>query len=323
MQFFIPQERLHPNPPHFWSDDWSQFGDTAGLTYLLWFALKNEGFDVKLVNQMPSNGIVISHADFLQAISPPRPDLYVICLQLDWPRSLWAHAHLVANRQELEDNALTFAERLSFPGPRYFLTHMPQIGLKPRDPTRGARFERVGYFGLEKNLAPPFREPGWANSLKKIGVDWMAMTDPKQWCDYTDFDAVLAIREENHVFPRKPAQKLYNAWLGGLIPILGPEIGFREERRSPLDFIEASNAEEALLAIKRLKNDPALCEAMRQNGAARSKQLTPEKIAKEWATIFSQHILPKARRWLSMPHWKKQGFYLTRNLRYLKRKLRS
>ncbi|MEI6491868.1 MAG: hypothetical protein WCO94_04900 [Verrucomicrobiota bacterium] len=315
MKFFIPTKRLPKILPSDWLQDWSQLGDSAGLTFLLYFSASKMRIDCELTNEMPTTGIVISHAEFLQDIPRPGADLYVISLQLDWPRSLWAQAHLVANRQELKVGVLTVAERFSFPGPRYFLTHMPQIGLKPRDPARRARFERLGYFGLEKNLAPPFRERAWAVALQKLGLEWCVATAPEQWSDYTNFDAVLAIRKEDHVYQRKPAQKLYNAWLGGLIPILGPEIGFREERRSPLDFIEVGNASEALAAIKRLKNDPALCDLIRQSGSERGRILTPELVAADWAMIFKEIILPEARRWLEMPLWKKQGFFLTRGLR--------
>jgi hypothetical protein len=312
---FLPPEQSLKSHPGSWKSDWRDFGDAKGLTYLLWFALRQNGIPCELVRRFPESGIVISHAHFFERIAAPNPDLYLISLQLDWPRSVYVHAHLVANCFQMRATALTLPDRLAFPGPRYFLRHMPQIGLIPRDPDRGERFERIAYFGLEKNLSPSLRQPQWAAKLKSLGLEWYPATDPSQWADYSQCDAIIALREDNRVVTSKPAQKLYNAWLAGLIPLMGPELGFREEGREGENYLEVANAEEALAQIDRLKSDPGLRKLLRENGRARTTKLSPEEIAGYWAAEFHRVILPTAERWLDQPLFVRKMFLAARLLR--------
>src|SRR5436309_1927650 len=80
---------------------------------------------------------------------------------------------------------------------------------------------------------------------------------------------VLAVRPEGRS-TNKPASKLVNAWLAGVPALLGPEIAYRELRRSELDYCEVSSLAEAQAAVDRLLGDPGLYNAMVENGRARA-----------------------------------------------------
>jgi hypothetical protein len=88
----------------------------------------------------------------------------------------------------------------------------------------------------------------------------------------------------------KPAAKLVNAWAASVPAILGPEVPYRELRRSNLDFLEARSAGEALAAIDQLRHDPALYAAMVANGAARVRDFGADRITHYWAEALWQTV---------------------------------
>jgi hypothetical protein len=324
IHFYSPGIESRTPLPTDWRNDWSFLGDGLALDYQYYFALFAAGLDVKFSETPYKEGVVFAHAAYLLNLPQPPPQTYWICLQLDWPRNPWAQAHLVANSFQLSKSALTLPERF-FTGHRYFLTHLPQVGLIPRDASRAETFETVSYFGLEKNLAAPFPTKSWRNQLKKLGLEWHLATSPADWKDYSKTDAVLAIRDTDTVIKSKPAQKLYNAWIAGVIPLMGPEIGFREAGISGHDYLEVRNAEEALAALKVLKENPELRKKLLENGRKQADRFQIQKITSEWATQFRNKILPDATKWLAQPLWRRKLFCSARkfqtSLRGLKSKL--
>lgn len=322
INFYLPGIEDRRSLPEDWRGDWSHLGDGLGLAYQFYFALKKAGLDVRICDNPNQHGLVFSHASTFDKLSQPSPHTYWICLQLDWPRNLWAQAHLVANGYQLSTSALTLPERF-FTGHRYFLTHMPQIGLIPRSPERGEALETVSYFGLEKNLATPFCTNEWKDQLRGLQLSWHLATDPAAWPDYSKTDAVLAIRDTESVVKSKPAQKLYNAWIAGVIPLMGPEIGFREAGIPGEDFLEVRNAEEAIAALKALKANSELRQKLLQNGKKKAEIYQVESIATEWVTQFQKCILPDAAAWLAQPIWKRKVFCSARKIRAALRDLKS
>ncbi len=90
----------------------------------------------------------------------------------------------------------------------------------------------------------------------------------------------LAIRRNRWGLRNKPAWKLFNAWLAGVPAILGPEAGYRELRRDPLDYLEAGDPDAAMQALARLLDEPGLYPAMVANGTARGADFTVEATAR-------------------------------------------
>jgi len=319
--FYIPEGALSGPLPQGWSDSWDAIHDGYGLTYLMYFALRTQGLEAELVHELPQSGIVVGHSCCFQGINRPSLDLYIICLQYDWRRNAWAQAHITANQWQTTPSALTLPQRLACPGKRYHLIHMPQLGLIPRSKSRGVRFETLSYFGLARNLSPEFQTEVWKTELRQLGLDFKIHDQPGKWKDYSGTDAVLAIRSPELV-KDKPAQKLYNAWHAGTIAILGAEIGFREERESDLDYLEATNPEQVLAAVRRLLESAELRQAMMDNGFQRAKTRTPELIAEQWANAFRSEILPHAATWLQKPAIGRRAYLAIRAIRKDMAKLR-
>jgi hypothetical protein len=186
--------------------------------------------------------------------------------------------------------------------------HWPQPGLKARNPERGARFENLAYKGEVNNLWIGFRDDAFRAELKRIGVE--LRIDPRtppggmklQMHDYSEADAVLAVRNltEEDV-KTKPASKLVNAWFAGTPALLGAEPAFQELRESELDYIEVDSPAAAIAALEKLKSQPELCEAMRQNGYRRAKDFTVEALTLRWVELLNGPVAEAYREWVSTP----------------------
>ncbi len=250
-------------------------------TYL---RLHRAGESVELAAEPPPDaGWIVYHAGDRRAVgrrTAGRRDLVLVCVRGDRHRVWQADFEVVQNR-------------VAAGGRRHFVPHWPQPALVPRDPERGDRVENVVFKGFERNLAPAFRDPSWAARLAAEGLRWRVDAtryedyrgggEPPDWADYRSVDAVLAVRPPAGTpYPRKPATKLYNAWFAGVPCLLGPEIAFREMRRSDLDYLEVSTPEEALAALRRLRDEPRLYRSMVEHGRKRAEALRPERIVERW-----------------------------------------
>lgn len=183
---------------------------------------------------------------------------------------------------------------------RFFIPHWPQPGLIPRDPARGAAVSRIAYKGFDGNLDPEFRSPAWTGFLAENGIDWVVdsvefagrATDrlALEWPDFRTVDLVLAVRPRGGRETSKPATKLVNAWIAGVPALLGPELAFRELRRSELDYLEVSSLDEARAAVRRLLDDPGLYRAMVENGRRRAAELTGEVLVRKWTSLLFERI---------------------------------
>jgi len=129
------------------------------------------------------------------------------------------------------------------------------------------------------------------------------------WPDYRAVDVLIAVRPpDRRLYLAKPATKLVNAWLAGVPAILGEEFAYRELRRSPLDYIEVASIDDARRAVRRLRDEPILYQAMVDNGRRRAREFTITSITEHWRKLLFD-ILPalegdpifRRRRRLSLP----------------------
>ena len=243
----------------------------------------------------------------------PRPEAINIVSGHDIGRRMRLNdAFLVVGQGDAHWSALAdfhiLQNRLHRPGRRRApMWHWPQSGLVPRDPSRGTRLERVSYKGVVGNLDAAFRDPAFAEALAQRGVelDLDMVTWPEaghRWHDYSDCDAVLAVRNlTRHDASKKPASKLVNAWMTGVPAILGPEPAFRELRQSPLDYLEVRSPAEALAAVERLKADPELYRRMVENGRSRAAAFTEAQLTQLWIATLAGPVLTAFRRWQRRP----------------------
>ena len=180
------------------------------------------------------------------------PEAFILVARADGHRPQLGNFHL-------EQNFLNPPGRH-----RAAVLHWPQADIRPRGPERGTRIERVTFKGHEVNLDAAFRTEAFRSALQSLGVSFeIDARNPRSdalagrthsWNDYTDCDLTLAVRNMTVYDSRgKPASKLVNAWHADVAGLFGPEPAFREIRRSKCDYIEIRSADEAIDAIRFLK----------------------------------------------------------------------
>ncbi|MCS0629267.1 hypothetical protein NX786_07975 [Telluria mixta] len=272
--------------------DWRLFSTGVqvwvGQTYL---RLKHQGFAVGLSATVPSAGIVVMHADHVPRLLAERSlwsNLTIVSARADRPPQPHADIEIVQNRTSAEGVRVLHIQ------------HWPQPGLVRRDPARGTKVENVAFKGAAGEMAPAFASDLWGSRMAELGVQWHcdaaqwvgnAAQYATNWHDYRSTDVILAVRKDlQGRYPRKPASKLINAWLAGVPAILGPESAYGELRRSELDYIEVTSAEEAYRAIEKLKNDPDLYMAMVQNGQKRAEEVSARTCTNAWADLLFRQL---------------------------------
>ena len=259
-------------------------GGSAGWTIQTYLRLKARGHDVRLTGDWVPGAICVVFYDELIIKTLPFQS-FVVAIQPDRARAHIAEMRLMQNRLRIED-----------PETDLMAYYWPQPRLQPRDPARGDRVERIGFVGRSIYLAPAFRSEAFRGALAEMGMELVIRE--RAWYDYTDLDAILAVRDvTDYDLTLKPASKLVNSWHAGVPALLGPEPAYRDLRRSELDYIEVATPEDALAALRRLKDDSELYRAMVDNGRRRSPGFTPEAITDQWERLLAGPIAQAYERW--------------------------
>lgn len=251
---------------------------------------------VRLVEGPPAAGTVVAHVEYVERLlaEAPSPDeLFVVTPRMDRPPQPLADLEVVQNVASV--------------GPRQvYIPFWLQPGLVPRDAGRETRLETVTFMGYRESLADELASASWADALSGSGLVW----DPRvltwgrnddlqrgnRWSDFSSVDAVVALRARSDWPARgKPASKLVNAWAAGVPAVLGPELPYRELRRSPLDYIEVESAREAFEALLKLRDDRGLYAAMVANGQARAREFRHERVAARWADLLWREAPARSR----------------------------
>lgn len=289
--FFLADEDLESlsriDPGRDWRE--LQTGERAWILQT-WLRLRHAGHPVELSGTAPEDGLVIFHAKQKKELLRQRSrlrDAVLVGVRAD------NREPLIADFEILQNGRFADGRR------RFFVPHWPQSGLVPRDPARGERIERIAYKGFAANLHPAFRTTAWTDFLAAEGIDWVVDAAAfagrnrldLDWPDFRSVDLVVAVRpDERKQRHSKPATKLVNAWLAGVPALLGPELAFRELRRSDLDYLEVASVAEAREAVLRLRRDPGLYRAMVENGLQRGADFTPDALVPRWAELLFETI---------------------------------
>jgi hypothetical protein len=156
-------------------------------------------------------------------------------------------------------------------------------------------------------------------AVESLGLKWNVLPSA-QWHDYREVDAIVGVRRPNRRINavdldpyRKPASKLFNAWLAGVPAILSPDPSYQDYKRSDVDYLAARDAREIFEQLRRLALDPSLRHSMTINGLERAKEVSPDKITDLWINIINKEIVPDFRTWSSSPARRKL-FSLARTL---------
>lgn len=278
-------------------EDWRYFSwsDTIWIdqTYL---HLREAGYDVGISAELPDDGMVVYHPsakDRHGRLKFGDLDLVTVAVRADGGPQYGADFEIVQNERSGDGRRC------------HAVAHWPQPVLRPRDPERGDTVRNVAYKGDLGNLHPGFRSDEWRRMLEDRGLRWheaaQGFPDGTEtdltvdWNDYSEVDVVMAVRPDPESnYPKKPASKLVNAWHAGVPALLGPEVAYRELRRSPVDYIEVRSPSEALSALDRLRADPELYRRMAENAEERKKEFSSESITARWAEILFDIIPDRA-----------------------------
>ncbi|MEQ8757972.1 MAG: hypothetical protein RID09_31250 [Coleofasciculus sp. G1-WW12-02] len=283
-------ESPHPPPVEQIIDRFRDGNDSWSVqTYV---QLKRRGLNVHLVPRYIPGQICVTSYDHLGLRDYPFHS-YVVACQHDRGRPEICEQRIVQNRLNVIDST------------DHFIPFWPQVALKPRDRCRGSKVETIVYKGRSIYFAQPFQSPEFLQQLQSLGMTLSLSTDLSQgghrvWTDYRQADVVLAVRNcTEYDLSIKPASKLINAWFAGCPALLGPEPAFEHLRQSELDYIEVRSPQDAIAALKRLRDEPELYAAMVENGFRRAKDFTPDRIALLWRDLLAGSIAEGYNRWLS------------------------
>lgn len=274
--------------------------------------LRDEGFCCELTGVLPPEGIVVSHRDFLGSQMRPGERQLFVCIMADTRRHPYAQLHVVQNPWD----PLVTGEDSHWPS--VFIPHWTESGLVARDSSRGDQFQNISYFGSRFNLAPGLRGRQWENTLRDNGFQWR-LRAPHSWNDYSDTDAVVAVRSFAQIpYFKTPATKLYNAWTAGVPAVLGFESASRAERKSPLDYIEVRSRKDILRALIRLREDTPYRMAIVNNGLARAREVEPSRTVHRWIEFLENTAAPAYHGWCARNAREKQDFFHCRSCSYLR-----
>ncbi len=317
--FYLPQDKWPEPMPE--SADNLRPVDGASIWILqTYLRLREVDFSCQLVSDIPHEGIVVGHRESLSYELKPTPKLLLVCIKGDQNSLPYAQLHIVQNLQEVTLPPIHIQsieeKRYILPGKRYYLPHWPQPGIIPRNPNRGDRFENIVYFGITYNLAPPLRQNSWYDTVRKLKLDWCVQTQGDRWHDYSEVDAIVAVRsfDPRLTYPWKPATKLYQAWHAGVPAILGTEKAFAAERKSELDYLEVTSVAELVEALKRLRDDSSLRQAMIENGKERAKETQSDVLTRRWCHFLNDIAVPAYYQWCHASSWERQQFFTSRNI---------
>ena len=270
-------------------DYWEWQGSAAELTpywgryhWVLqsYLYLKAAGLPVTLCNEVPARGVIVTHFDCIDYGFRPKPAQTLIVLLVDrevpHPR---ARLHVLHNP----------LQRLPLGLAHDYMPPWPQIGLVPRDPARGDRFETVGYFGYAHNLHADIVAEPFQDEMRRLGLR-LVVPPPARWHDFSDIDCIVAIRNFGRDVPHfnKPSLKLLNAWLAGVPAILGHETAYRSEGRPGTGYLEATSPAELLAALQALKEDPARRRGLVEHGRQAVEAFGVDRTVERWRRLLSQ-----------------------------------
>lgn len=250
-----------------------------------WMELSARGANVRLASEMPLSGLVVALAGTLARDFRPSPGLRVVAVAADGLPHPAADWNILQNARHAR----------FFPG-CVFMPHWPQPGLVPRDAGRGTAFVNARFFGDPANLAPGLASPAFRDRLRgQLGIDFRVAA-AGEWHDFRQVDCVIAMRPSRRGDLRKPATKLYNAWLAGVPFIGGPDSAYAADGRPGVDYLRCRSAGEVFDALKSLAGPPDLRARLALEGRRAAGAFTRDAIAARWREFLERVDDPCSRR---------------------------
>ena len=242
-----------------------------------------------LLEALPVSDVAIflSMSLFSKSKTSINPNLFLVDIVAHGYPHPAAHFHLVHNKAHARWLPRSF-----------FIPHWPQPYLIPRNPDRGDRFENVCFLGDPEQLAIEFIFPSWGERLEKELQLHFEIKIADQWHDYSDVDAVIAIRDISSArYLEKPGTKLYNAWHAGVPFIGGLDSAYAADGRPGVDYLVASSVEEAFQHLRRLKEDKVFRRQLVLHGTESGKAFTREATLLRWQTFLLETLPKLVEKW--------------------------
>ena len=327
ISFFIPTEQWPTDinrdaPVYRWSDE--RFGKW-NWTLQTFQHLCDHGVACQTTTNLEENGIVFAHRSVLPDHYHPTGDQLLVSIQAERVRHPFAQFHLLqdpAQAAAFSSTVHSWIDRRLLGSSSRYIRYWPQPGLIPRDPERGDRFETIAFKGMPQQLAKELQRKSFRTRLQSMGLRWIAQHKKSSWPDYSQIDAVLAVRTFCPPrFNRKPATKLYNAWLAGVPALLGPETAFRYEGNAGVDYLEVHSVDETVERLSHLKTDLALRRQIVQAGVKKAESFTIQRLVDDWQDLIDRHLNPLYERWRMMSHFQRQRFFDARSATFASRRL--
>lgn len=318
IHFYAPDKKTH----YFFEEEEEEIIKICSNNFTTWIVrtylqVKKSGIPCKIVDTIPEEGIVIADRDTLSNAYPYLGKVMLICAKGDREFHPSAHFHVVQNPVDIQNT------KNSLWNP-YYIPIWAQPGLVPRAIIRGSLVENVAFVGARDNLAKDFYSEKWNHALSSLGCNWAAIFDRKKWCDYSNIDIVVAVRSfDKNSHTHKPASKLVNCWRASVPAVLAPESAFLSVRESELDFLIVNSIEEAIDAVRSLKENPELYMSMIENGLKRAQEFDDEKIAEYWINFFQIRVFPEYTKWSKRSEASRISLFAKRYLRLKKDRMKS
>lgn len=264
--------------------------------------------------KLPSEGTIITLSNFLQPDFRAKPSQFVVAIVADFLPHPGAHLQILQNAAH--------AQRLSH---SIFMPHWPQPNLIPRDPNRGPHFETLAYFGDTKNLAPELRSSDFQAEIYKTCGLQLSFRGPERWHDYSDIDAVLAVRDFSRALHlHKPATKLYNAWIAGVPLLTGQDSACEAEGTDGVDYLKITSPQDLLSKLKLLKNDPDFRNKITSSGQKKTASRNRDAVRQMWVELVKNQLPAMRKKCESSGKLKRHFFWVGQSIRLLwDRKIRS
>jgi hypothetical protein len=264
--------------------DWRFFEDgVAAWIVQTYLRLRDFGVSVQLANAFSRNGINIAHVATLAKMDRPQ-GCFVVGVRADYPAVRWCQFHIVQNQTQIGSRSI-------------WLPHWPQPGLIPRDPARGDRVERVGYFGRPVNhysrifrrASGYFRVRDAVNEIcNELGLD-LVERGTNEWNNFSDVDVVLGLRDfGNRTYDTKPPTKLINAWLAGSIFIAGNDSAFFQIGKANTDWLCVKSAEQLKYNLIKLMQNEIYRYQLRTKGLLQTEKFNIDSILSRWAICINE-----------------------------------
>lgn len=259
-----------------------------------WLYLRAAGIDVSLVHEIPREGIVVAITGNIPASLTSHRGLFVAGVVADGSPHPKAQLQIVQNAAH--------AQRL----PRsLFMPLWTQPGLIPRNADRSEKLERVAFFGDRGNLAPELLASGWMDELRKRVGATLEVRSAERWHDYSDVDAVIAIRDFRCGLQlHKPATKLHNAWLAAVPFIGGSDSAYAANGTPGADYLVARTPGEALSHLERLKHDKIFRNSITEQGRKKSLDFNRQAITERWRKLVVEVLPALAEQRAGQPEWR-------------------